>query len=430
MTLAELLPSLGAVEPLTGQCWPRGTHLGPDADLVVDGTGLVGLAARFGTPCHVLSEGHARAAARDFRRALPRAEVLFAGKSAPIRAVYSWMADEGLSLDVCSAGEVEVGRAAGVPGARMVLHGNAKTDDDLKAAVAHGVRRVVVDSASELPALAALCPAGQEVLIRVIPEVDAHTHAAITTGVRGQKFGVPAEDLPAVAAAIARHPNLTLVGLHCHIGSQVTRVAAYETAVRRMVHLLPGPLRDLDLGGGFAAPYHPGEPTFDVQGFATRVQIALQQECAARRLPQPTLLVEPGRSIVANAGITLYRVVSVKPGFAAVDGGMSDNPRPSLYGARYAPRLLGRTTRAHRTPTTVVGRHCESGDIIAENAPLPADLHPGDLLAVPATGAYHTALASNYNMVCRPPVISVHNGHATPRIRRESLSDLMARDLG
>ncbi|MCG8916024.1 diaminopimelate decarboxylase [Actinokineospora sp. PR83] len=431
MTLAEILPSLGALDPLPrGGLWPEGTRVGPHGDLLVGGVSMSGVAARFGTPCHVLDEPHARARAREFRAALPEAEVLFAGKSSPVRAVYRWMAEEGLSLDVCSAGEVEVARAAGVPGARVLLHGNAKTDDDLKAALAHGVRRIVVDSPTEVDTLGALCPAGQEVLIRVIPGVDAQTHRAITTGVSGQKFGVAPEALPAVVERIAAHPNLRLVGLHCHIGSQVSRVAAYEEAVRRMVSLFPGPLTDLDLGGGFAAPYRPGESTFDITGLANRVRIALRQACAARRLPVPNLLIEPGRAVIANAGITLYRVVAVKPGFVAVDGGMSDNPRPSLYGARYAPRLIGRASGARRVPTTVVGRHCEAGDIIAEDVALPQDVHPGDVLAVPATGAYHYAMASNYNMTPRAAVVSVRDGQTDLRVRRETVSDLLRRDLG
>ncbi|MET9632125.1 diaminopimelate decarboxylase [Lentzea sp. NPDC006480] len=434
MTLAELLPSIGcATEPVLEEgLWPDETHLS-GADLVIGGVPATRLAAQFGTPCQVLDEETVRRRARSFVETLPGAEVVFAGKSLPCPEVYRWMASEGLSLDVSSAGELALAKAAGFPARRIVMHGNVKTAEDLKAALEHGVSRIVVDSFDEIAQLGALARHGQEVMIRVTPGVDAHTHAAIATGVEDQKFGFSLASGAALEAVlrVVEQPSLRLVGLHCHIGSQVRHVASYEETVRRMVGLIAScgvRIDQLDLGGGFCAPHLPGEQEFDLFGFAQRVRGTLHYECALHRVPVPRVLIEPGRSIVANAGVTLYRVCAVKRGvrtFVAVDGGMSDNPRPSLYGAKYAVRLVGRGGK--QQPMTVVGRHCEAGDVLAEDVPLPADVHAGDLLAVPATGAYHHALASNYNQVCRPPIIAVNDGVARPIVRRETEEDLLRR---
>jgi diaminopimelate decarboxylase len=444
VTLAELLPSLGRSVPpaLAEGVWPTGTRVAESGDLLVGGVPLTHLAARFGTPAGLLDEADVRGRARAIRAALPEAEVAFAGKSLPVRGVLRWLAEEGLSLDVCSAGELAAARSVGFPAERILFHGNVKTPEDLKAALAYRVGRIVIDSHDEIDQLAALAGHGQRVLLRVTPNVDAHTHKAVATGVDGQKFGF-ALDSGAASDAVAKvlgTPGLRLVGLHCHIGSQVRRVDAYETAVRRMVGLI-GSVRErhgvtvdqLDIGGGFAVPYLAGEPEFDLTGFAHRVRVALRYECAARRLPVPALTVEPGRSLVATAGVTLYRLVTVKRDsgrtFVAVDGGMSDNPRPALYGARYTVRLIGRLPRVPAEPVTVVGRHCEAGDVLAENVPMAADIHAGDLLAVPGTGAYHYALSSNYNLVCRPPLVAVRDGETRLLVRRETEEDLLARDL-
>lgn len=444
MTLAELLPSVGTCgEPVVeADLWPSGTRPGDRGDLLLGGVPATHLAARFGTPCSVLVEDEVRRRARELRHELPDVEVAFAGKALPCRAVYDLCAQEGLSLDVCSAGELAMARYAGVPGDRILVHGNVKTPEDLKAALAARAGRIVVDSADEIDQLAAVAPRGQDVLVRVTPGVDGHTHRALATGVEDQKFGFSLASgaaLDAVGRVLDR-PGLRLAGLHCHLGSQVRAVPAYEEAVRRMVGLF-GAVRDrygvtlgqLDLGGGFAVPYQVGEEPFDLAGFARRVRVALHYECAELRLPVPHVVVEPGRWLVATAGVTLYRVVTVKHGatrtFVAVDGGMSDNPRPALYGARYSVRLVGRHTRAARGPVTVVGRHCEAGDVLAEDVPLPSDVHAGDLLAVPVTGAYHHALASNYNLVGRPPLIGVGGGTARVLVRRETEEDLLRREV-
>ncbi|SDN18527.1 diaminopimelate decarboxylase [Allokutzneria albata] len=444
MTLTELIPSLRtSIDRLpTPAIWPATTRIPPTGDLSVGGVALAELAGRFGTPTYVVDEAQVRANCRAYRRALPDVEIAYAGKAFLTRGVVGWIAEEGLALDVCSAGELAVAMAAGFPAERVILHGNAKSPDDLKAAMQAGVGRVVVDSLDEIGQLGALA-AAQPVLIRVTPGVDGRTHAAIATGVEDQKFGFSlasggAEE--AVRRALAE-PGLRLVGLHCHIGSQIGRVADFELAARRMVDLLDRVRREhgtvlpqLNLGGGHVVPYLAGEAEFDLSGFADRVRGAVNYECARRGLPAPRLTVEPGRSLVARAGITIYRVVTVKHGthrtFVAVDGGMSDNARPALYGAKYAVRLVGRGSQVPDTPVTVVGRHCEAGDVIAENVPLPGDIHAGDLLAVPCTGAYHHSLASNYNMVGRPPVVAVRDGAPRLLVRGETAQDLLARDVG
>jgi diaminopimelate decarboxylase len=354
-----------------------------------------------------------------------------------------WIGQEGLSLDVCSSGEVTVASAAGFPGQRLILHGNAKSPADLDAAFHHGVGRIVIDSLPEIARIAALAPRRQRVLIRVTPGVDAHAHWAVATGVEDQKFGFSLSSGAAADAAqqVLAHPELELCGLHCHLGSQLTDVLAYETAARKLLGLMAAVrarsgllLTELNLGGGHAVPYVPGDADFDLADFAVRMRRMMSNECAKLRLPVPRLVIEPGRAIVNRAMVTLYRVLAVKhaPGgrtFVAVDGGMSDNPRPELYGARYSVHAV----RPSQTPTqlvTVVGRHCEAGDVLAADVPLPSDVRPGDLVAVPGTGAYNHSMASNYNMIGRPPVIAVLDGAARPLIRRETSSDLLARDIG
>ena len=447
MTLSELLPSLGceAADHLEPGVWPRSTRLGEDGELLFAGARVSHLAARCGTPSYLIDEAQVRATARAYREALPDAEVAYASKALCTRAVLRWVAEEGLSLDTCSAGEIAVARSVGFPAERILLHGNAKTPEDLKTALEYGVRRIVVDSLDEIEQLGSLAHGEQQVMIRVTPGVAAGAHAAFSTGTEGQKFGfsllpgIP-ENVDAAVRAVLSQPSLRLAGLHCHIGSQVSRVDRYEAAARRMVEVLSRirdtygvTLTELDLGGGHAVPYVGGDPAFDLGGYSRRLRVALAYECERHGFPLPRLTIEPGRAIVGPAGITVYRVCAVKRGsrtFVAVDGGMSDNARPSLYGARYTTRLVGRHSRARRRPVTVVGRHCESGDLLADGILLPEDVHAGDLLAVPCTGAYHHSLASNYNHVGRPPLIGVRDGVATLLVRRETEEDLARRDLG
>ncbi|MFJ5546596.1 diaminopimelate decarboxylase [Streptomyces sp. NPDC093225] len=425
--------------------WPASTTRLPHGGLAVAGVPLTELADRFDTPLYVLDEGEVRARCRAYRDAFPDGDVVYAAKAFLSRAVVRWVREEGLGLDVCSAGELELAVTAGFPPERIVLHGNAKSPRDLAAGLRCGVGRVVIDSPSEIARLAAAVgPAGrQKVMVRVVPGVAAGGHHKIRTGTEDQKFGIPLSDGQALQA-VARlldQPGLELTGLHCHIGSQITEPEPYLEALRRLVGLLARvrdlhgvALPELDLGGGHGIAYRPGEPALDVPAFAARLRAELARCCAGARLPVPRLAVEPGRAVVGPAGVALYRVLSVKHGgarvFVAVDGGMSDNPRPALYGVRYAPRLVGRRSSAPLRRADVVGRHCEAGDVLAADAPLPGDVRPGDLLAVPVAGAYHLSMASGYNLVGRPPLVAVHAG--TPRLllRRETLADHRRRDIG
>ncbi|WP_449475996.1 diaminopimelate decarboxylase [Streptomyces abikoensis] len=425
--------------------WPASTLEAPGGGLAVGGVPLAELADRFGTPVYVLDEDEVRARARAWRDALPGADVAYAGKAFLCRAVIRWVEEEGLSLDVCSAGELELAVHSGFPAERIVLHGNAKSPGDVRAALRLGVGRIVIDGTGEIARLAALVPPGarQRVLLRVVPGVTAGAHAAVRTGMDGQKFGLSVAGGEAEEAVerLLGQPRLELVGLHCHLGSQIAGLGPYVSAVRRLVPLLAR-IRDrhgvtfpeLDLGGGFAIAYREGDPAVDPRTYAERVTGELARECARFGLALPRLTVEPGRWIAGPAGVALYRVLSVKPTggrtFVAVDGGMSDNPRPALYGVRYTVRLAGRSSAAPGRTVTVVGRHCEAGDVLADDVELPADLRPGDVLAVPASGAYHLSMASAYNLVGRPPVAAVSGGRARLLVRRETLADLRSRDVG
>jgi diaminopimelate decarboxylase len=446
VTLADLLPSLRSslYSRLEVGLWPITARCAPSGDVTVGGVSLTDVAARFGTPVHVLDTADVRARCRSYRCALPDAEIVYAGKAFLCRAMARLVEEEGLSLDVCSAGEVAVARAAGFPAERLVLHGNVKTAEDLKAALTAGVGRIVIDSVEEIQALSDLAVRPQRVLIRVTPGVDGHTHSAVTTGVEGSKFGfslATGAALDAVAQVLAC-PALRLVGLHCHLGSQITGVSSFELATHRMTGLLAECARrygivlaELNLGGGHAIPYGAGAGEFDLPGFTRRVPIALGLECARHGIPRPRLTVEPGRAIVGRAGVTVYRVAVVKRvgdgrRIIAMDGGMSDNPRPALYGARYPVRVIGREVTVSLRPATVVGRHCESGDLLAEDVSLPDDVHAGDLLAVPCSGAYHHSMASNYNLVGRAPVVALADGRADMLVRRETEEDLLRRDVG
>lgn len=429
--------------------WPATTARLSDGGLTVGGVPLTEIAERFGTPAYLVDEDDVRSRCRTYRRAFPDGEVLYAAKAFLCRAMAHWVEEEGLGLDVCSAGELELAVTTGFPAHRIVLHGNAKSPQDLRAALRLGVGRIVIDSASEIARIAAAVSPGpgrggrQKVLVRVVPGIAAGGHAKIRTGTEYQKFGLSLNDGSAqhAIARILDQPALELVGLHCHLGSQITTVKPFVAAVRRLVGLMARiadqhgvTLPELDLGGGHGIAYRPGEEALDVPVLARRVRAELEQSCAAAGLPVPRLVVEPGRAIAGPAGVALYRVLAVKrtggTTFVAVDGGMSDNPRPALYGVRYVPRLVGRRSTAGPAPVTVVGRHCEAGDVLARDVALPGDVRPGDLLAVPVAGAYHLSMASGYNLVGRPPVVAVSEGHARLLVRRESLEDFRSRDVG
>jgi diaminopimelate decarboxylase len=425
--------------------WPASTTEPRPGDLAVGGVPLAEVADRFGTPVYVLDETEVRERCRTYRQVFPEAEVLYAAKAFLCRAMVHWMDEEGLGLDVCSAGELELAVTTGFPPERIVLHGNAKSPRDLETALRLGVGRIVIDSPSEIARLAAAVGPGghQKVMVRVVPGISAGGHDKIRTGTEDQKFGLSIRDGYAqhAIARILDQPQLELTGLHCHLGSQITSVKPYLAAVRRMVGLLARlheqhglVLPELDLGGGHGIAYRPGEEALDLTTLARKVRDELTGACAAAGIPVPRLIIEPGRAIAGPAGVALYHVLAVKRSgdhtFVAVDGGMSDNPRPALYGVRYEPRLIGRPSAAPPTPVTVVGRHCEAGDVLATDAELPDDVRPGDLLAVPVAGAYHLSMASGYNLVGRPPVAAVRAGRARLLVRRESLDDIRGRDVG
>jgi diaminopimelate decarboxylase len=447
VTLAELIPTLRSSlpHPLEPWLWPASTKKTPGGDLSVGGVSLVGLASRYGTATYVLDTAEFRQRCATYRRAFHDGEVAYAGKALLTRAVADIIEQEGLSLDVCSEGELATAVAARFPVDRLILHGNAKSSSLLRRAMPMGVGRIVIDSLDEIDTLraVALGSGRQRVLLRLTPGVDADTHHAIATGGENQKFGL---SIQSGAAAEAVHrllasPSLELVGVHCHIGSQITRVGPYEQATRRVLDFLASvrashglTLPELNLGGGHAIAYHPGDVPLTPDDVAAALRRTLRTTCASLRLPVPQLTVEPGRAIAGPAGITLYRVIGVKRTanrvWVAVDGGMSDNPRPALYGARYTARLIGRLSPDADEHVTVVGQHCEAGDVLIEDALLPADIRAGDLLAVPGTGAYHHSMASNYNLTPRPPIIAVAGGTDWPLVRRETIDDLLSRDLG
>lgn len=446
MTLLDLLPSLhrAAHKRIDPAVWPLTASVDDLGRLCVGQVALTDIADEFRTPAYVIDEADFRHRIRRYRNALSNAEIAYAGKSLLTTTIARWATEEHIGIDVCSSGELAVALAGGIDPKRIILHGNAKSIDDLHDAVSVGVGRIVIDSLMEIAYLACEARRPQPVLVRVTPDVDIHGHAAVTTGVTDQKFGFPLAGDRADEAVkrILDLPTLNLVGLHCHIGSQVHDADMYAEAIRRMVAAMADirthhgvTLAELNIGGGHAVPYVSGDAELDLAKLSDLIKDALDWACAAERFPRPRIVVEPGRAISARAGVTLYRVVATKtqPGgrtFVVVDGGMSDNPRAQLYGAKYTVALANRHPMGPTQLVTVAGRHCESGDEIARDVELPADTHPGDLLAVACTGAYHHSMASNYNMVGRPPQIAVHRGRATELVRRENVTDLLARDRG
>jgi diaminopimelate decarboxylase len=404
-------------------------------ELEVDGMRAGDLADRFGTPLVVYSEPALRDRARTLRRAVPEALFVYGTKAFPNVAVLRVLAEEGFGADVSTLGELAFARRAGIAGERLVVHGNNKSDEELRAA-AIADALVVLDALDE-PSRA-LMAGVKRVLVRVTPGVEAETHEAIRTGHLGSKFGLDVEDaFQAVRAA--RHAGLDVQGLHVHVGSQLADAHAHLLAVERLADFA-GRCRDdlgwapavVDVGGGFGIRHVVEEPEPPTADLVRALADAVFEQWRARQLDEPRLIVEPGRSVVGPAAYTLYRVGAVKRAghrrYVAIDGGMSDNPRPQLYKARYTALLANRADEEPADePFTVAGKHCESGDVLIDWAVLP-DPRRGDLLAVPATGAYTLAMGSNYNVVPRPAAVLVSDGNARLILRRESVDDLMARE--
>ena len=396
------------------------------------------LAERFGTPLYVYDAAtlRARAAAYSEPLAAVGGRAMFALKANGTPGVLRVLHEAGLGADVASAGEIALARAAGFAGADLVVHGNAKGADDLGAALDAGAGLVVLDAAEEAAALAAMARergGSQDVLVRVTPDIVVDTHVKIRTGHAGSKFGLDPADALALLASLP--PGLRGRGLHVHLGSQVVDAGPLRSAAAWCARFCAdaGLQPDvLDLGGGLGVAYSPGEPAPDARAYAAALVAAVPAAFTAAGVPVPRLLLEPGRSVVAQAGVTLYRVRVVKRTSAgttwvSVDGGMADNPRVALYDAPYHPLLATRLDRPATGSYAVAGRHCESGDVLAWDVPLP-DPQPGDLLAVPMTGAYHATMASTYNAFGRPAAVLVDGGEATEVTRRETPDDLLARE--
>ncbi|MFJ7906204.1 diaminopimelate decarboxylase [Kitasatospora sp. NPDC096204] len=454
---------LNALDP---KVWSRTVARNAEGVATVGGIDVKRLAAEFGTPAYVLDEEDFRSRARAWRDAFGAdADVYYAGKAFLSKAVVRWLHEEGLNLDVCSPGELAVALAAGMPPQRIALHGNNKSADELENAVKTGVGHIVVDSYEEIERLAAIAArqgVRQPVLIRITVGVEAHTHEFIATAHEDQKFGLSLNLAAprsgsveggggrragggAAAEAVRRvlgHDSLELRGIHSHIGSQIFDMAGFEVAARRVVGLLAGirdehgvELPEIDLGGGLGIAYTSEDDPREPAEIAAALAEIVRRECAAANLNAPRLSVEPGRAIVGPTAFTLYEVGTVKPleglrTYVSVDGGMSDNIRTALYDAEYSVALVSRTSDAEPMLVRVVGKHCESGDIVVRDAFLPADLAPGDLIAVPATGAYCRSMASNYNHALKPPVLAVKDGAARVIVRRETEEDLLRLDIG
>ncbi|MCZ7477306.1 diaminopimelate decarboxylase [Micromonospora sp. WMMC273] len=435
------------VNALVPQLWPRNVARGPGGALTVAGLDVRDLAVEYGTPAYVLDEDDLRERCREFRAAFPDADVYYAGKAFLCRAVVRMIAEEGMFLDVCTGGELATALSAGMPPERIGFHGNNKSVAELTRAVDAGVGRIIVDSFTEIDRLSELARergVRPKVLVRVTVGVEAHTHEFIATAHEDQKFGFSLAGGAAAAAAfkILDDDVLELRGLHSHIGSQIFDASGFEVSARRVL-ALQSQIRDargvelpeLDLGGGFGIAYTTQDDPASPHDLAKRLRKIVDGECAAENLAVPHLSVEPGRAIVGPAVFTLYAVGTVKDvdglrTYVSVDGGMSDNIRTALYDASYSATLANRTSAAQPMLARVVGKHCESGDIVVKDEFLPADVQPGDLVAVPGTGAYCRSMASNYNHVPRPPVVAVREGRARLIVRRETEDDLLALDVG
>lgn len=444
---------------LSHALWPR-TVTRTDGELTVAGVGVGELQQRYGTPLYVIDEAHARERAvevRDaftsaFARVGSAAKVYYAGKAFLSIEIARWMTEAGLNIDVCSGGELAVALAAGVDPGRLGFHGNNKSVAEIDRAVSAGVGAIVIDSFQEIERVAeAAARHGrmQRVRLRVNSGVHAHTHAFLATAHEDQKFGIALGEAADAVARIRTHPGLDFIGLHCHIGSQIFGSDGFAESAARLlaVHarlLAEGPVAELNLGGGFGVAYTTSDDPSPIGELADRIADVVATGCATLGIPIPVVAFEPGRSIIGTAGFTLYSVGTTKDvlvsvgddgvtavrRYVSVDGGMSDNVRPALYGADYSARIANRVSDRRPELVRVAGKHCESGDIVVDAEYLPGDVKPGDLLAVPVTGAYCWSLASNYNYLGRPPVVAVRDGESRVIVRGETEADLLARDAG
>jgi diaminopimelate decarboxylase len=436
---------------LAAAVWPRGAARTASGALSIAGADATALAAEFGTPLYVIDEADARGRASGIKRAFDDAfrtevKVYYAGKAFLCTEVARWVTDAGLNIDVCSGGELAVALAAGVDPARLGMHGNNKSHAEIDRCVELGVGAIVLDSVVEVERVAEAARRHgrvQNVRLRINSGVHASTHEYLATAREDQKFGIPLADAPDVVAQIRAHDTLRFLGLHSHIGSQIFESDGFAEAARRLliVHaqlLEGGNVPELNLGGGFGIAYTSADVVTPIESIAADFARVVTSECASLGIPVPVIAIEPGRAIIGPSTVTLYEVGTTKPVlvgdatrlYVSVDGGMSDNVRPALYAADYSVRLANRVSDADPALVRIAGKHCESGDIVVHADYLPGDVAPGDLVAVPATGAYCWALASNYNYLGRPAVVAVRDGGARVIVRRETEADLLSRDTG
>ena len=427
-----------------------------NGELVIAGCKASSLAKEFGTPLFVIDETDFKSRIMGWKSALnsnfgnSAGEVYYASKSFVSVEVAKWISEAGIGIDVCTGGELAVALAANFPADRIEVHGNNKSEEEIRAAIEVGVAKIVIDSMQEIERVDRIAKAAnkvQKVLLRITPGVEAHTHEAISTAHEDVKFGFSIASGAAWKAINAAQSaaNISLEGLHCHIGSQIFENEGFILATKRLLELsakfrdeFKSELLELDLGGGYGIAYLAGDKTFDPNQVMAALAELVKSECNRQNLKVPKISIEPGRAIAGPTTTTLYEVGTTKDveldggktrRYIAVDGGMSDNIRPGLYGAKYSALLANRTSSAPAINSRLVGKHCESGDIIIRDIDLPSDIAPGDILAIPATGAYGRSMASNYNHMLKPAVISVANGAARTILRRETEADLLALDV-
>ncbi|MDR0365469.1 MAG: diaminopimelate decarboxylase [Bifidobacteriaceae bacterium] len=445
------------VNALLQPLWPATAYKADDGVLQIGGLSVTEIAQQVGTPTYVVDEADFRGRALEFATQFDRAfaplggaTVHYASKALLSVGIAQWLVEDGLSVDVCSGGELDMVLRAGMDPSKITFHGSNKSAAELTAALEAGVGRIGVDSLPEIELVSRIAQSlgvTAPVMLRLSIGIEAHTHEFIATSHEDQKFGLSVADgdaMKGVAQALAA-PGVELLGVHSHIGSQIFDARAFREAIYRLVSVTAQveqehqvKLPELGLGGGFGVPYTTGHDPLPVADMADRMAAAVERECRASGIDVPHVTVEPGRAIAGPAGITLYTVGTIKPialggGFTrlyvSVDGGMSDNIRTALYGAEYSATLASRRSAAEPRLSRVVGKHCESGDIVVKDEYLPADIAIGDLLAVPVTGAYCHTMASNYNAALRPPIVAVKDGLLNVLLRRETMADLLSRDL-
>ena len=440
------------VNALDPALWSASTDRDDDGIVEVAGVTVTELLSQYGSPLYVLDESDLRQRARAFRDAFSEWDVYYAGKAFLTRTIASWIDQEGLFLDTCTGGELITALQGGMDPARIGLHGNNKSIDELKLALSVGVGRIIVDSLDEIMRIEQLCRENgwhARVMVRVTAGVEAHTHEYIATAHEDQKFGFSITNGAAMVAMVRCHTSdaIDLLGVHSHIGSQIFDTAGFEVAARRTMKLLEqfhqatgSALPELDLGGGFGIAYTSQDSPATVESLAGALREIVTLEARGRGMEVPHISLEPGRAIVGPTTMALYTVGTVKPVdldtgaqrmYFSVDGGMSDNIRPALYAAEYSAVIANRTSEVAPVLCRIVGKHCEAGDILVRDVYLPGDVSPGDVIAVPGAGAYSRSMASNYNHVPRPAVVSVNEDRGVlVLLRRENIDDLLALDPG